>query len=380
MKGPTTKSNLSSFVGLLACAVAACSGVDQDGFVTVGVRPTHGLAASGGNASGAAGLPVPKDGSDDVMSQLLDGDSTSGRDVTTIEVAPAPADTSVTAGSEAADIRTNTESFPAEAIADDASAGSGAAGADGSASYEDECGAIPAESTSDVASSSRVSGLVGYEVNAPAVFTRLRTTLAVPAEPAPNGQVYIWSGIQPTPSSTNLQPIGNGGLLPVLTWGPSCAPDAPPSYSTWWIAPMYSNISSSDPQYSGCHTGTVVLAQPEQLIDIEIRLEGSEWVQSVVNRETMEASEFSIDLDGQAQGRAFFNIELQTNNKPTEDVVFTHTVLTMDASAPEACQPFLRGMNDYAAQPRISADGRHCCIDRIVLRAPGVEATTIDPP
>jgi hypothetical protein len=177
----------------------------------------------------------------------------------------------------------------------------------------------------------------------------------------------------------NLQSIGNGALLPVLTWGPSCAPDRPASYSSWWIAPTYSNISSSDPQYSGCHSGKVALAEPTQLLDIEIRLDGTKWTQTVVNRETMEATDFSMDLKGQAQGRAFFDIELQTSNKPTEDVIFTNTVLSMDMSDPNACQPILRGTNDFASKPRVSSDGKHCCIDRIVLRAPRVMATTMDP-
>jgi hypothetical protein len=204
--------------------------------------------------------------------------------------------------------------------------------------------------------------------------------LAVPAEPPPNGQIFIWPGIQPTPNGMNLQPIGNGALIPALTWGPSCAPGAPTSYSSWWIAPVYSNISSSDPQYAGCHAGKVVLARPEQSIDIELHLEGTKWVQKIVNRETMEASELSLDLKGQAQGRVFFDIELQTSNKPTEDIVLTNTVLSMDMSDPNACQPVMRGMNDFASKPRVSSDGKHCCIDRIVLRASGVMATTTDPP
>jgi hypothetical protein len=178
----------------------------------------------------------------------------------------------------------------------------------------------------------------------------------------------------------NLQPIGNGALMSVLTWGPSCPPDAPASYSTWWIVPMYSNISSSDPLYSGCHGGKVVLAQPTQRLDIEIRLDGTKWLENVIDRDTMEASDFSLDLKGQAQGRAFFDIELQTSNKPTEDLIFTNTVLSMEVSDPDACQPVRRGMNDFASKPRVSTDGKHCCIDRIVLRAQGVMATTMDPP
>jgi hypothetical protein len=223
--------------------------------------------------------------------------------------------------------------------------------------------------------------LIGYELAAPNVVTRLRTTLRVPAEPPPSGHIFIWPGVQPTPTTSNLQPIGNGALLSVLTWGtPLCGPDAPASYSTWWIAPMYSNLSSSDPRYSGCHSGEITLAEPHQLIDIDIRLSGTTWVESVTNRDTMEASDFSLDLAGQAQGRVFFDIELQTSNKPTEDVVFTDTVLSMDVADPDACEPALRGANDFASRARVSTDGKHRCIDRIVLRAPGVTATTMDPP
>ena len=67
---------------------------------------------------------------------------------------------------------------------------------------------------------------------------------------------------------------------------------------------------------------------------------------------------------------------LQTSNKPTEDVVFASAVLSMELPDPGACEPVLRGLNDFASRPRVSADGRHGCIDRIV----GVAATTMDPP
>ena len=124
----------------------------------------------------------------------------------------------------------------------------------------------------------------------------------------------------------------------------------------------------------------MVLTAPKQLLDIDIHLDGTKWVQRVANANTMQASELSLDLKGQAQGRVFFDIELQTSNKPTEDILFTHTVLSMERSDPSACQPVMRGMNDFASKARVSADGKHCCIDRIVLRASGVMATTLDPP
>jgi hypothetical protein len=373
MKKPTN-SRLSLFVGVLSSAIAACSGAGQDGLVTVGVRPTDAVAASGGmGAGGAGGLPMP---GSEVMNPMPDGDS-----MTTAGASGASAGTSAIAGASGESPGGAAASAGA-ATAGSGAAGSGAAGASGSlGSSEDECGAIPSQPAGNV-TSGRVSGsgLIEYDVSSSNVFIGLRTTLAVPAEAAPNGQIFIWPGIQPTPNAMNLQPIGNGALMSVLTWGPSCVADAPASYSTWWIAPLYSNVSSSDPQFAGCHTGKVTLADPKQLLDIDIHLDGMKWVQKVVNRNTLEASDFSIDLKGQTQGRVFFAIELQTTNKPTEDIIFTNTVLSMDMSDPNACQPVLRGANDFASRPRVSADGKHCCIDRIVLRAPRVMATTMDPP
>ena len=54
-------------------------------------------------------------------------------------------------------------------------------------------------------------------------------------------------------------------------------------------------------------------------------------------------------------------------------------VLTMQKPEPGACALNNRGMTDYATASRVWADGLHCCIDRIVLRADGVPATTQDP-
>ncbi len=385
------KISLGFFAGLvssataiaiaIAIAIAACGGVGEDGFITVGIRPTEEAAAIGGATAGDAGsLPIP---GSDVMNETLDGDTNRPRGTAGVGASDAAAGALANAGSAAAVAgRGGEAALPDATTAGAGGARIGAAGAGGSvAANEDECGAIPSQPAGKV-TSGRVSraGLIEYNVGPSNVLTGLRTTLAVPAEPAANGQVFIWPGIQPTATGTNLQPIGNGALLSVLAWGPLCLPDVPATYSTWWVASMYSNISTSDPQYAGCHGGKVVRTAPSQLLDIDIHLEGTRWVQRVINRDTMEASDFSLDLKGQVQGRAIFDIELQTSNKPTEDIVFSNTVLSMELSDPEACEPVTQGMNDFASKPRVSADGKYCCIDRIVLRAPRVMATTMDPP
>ena len=375
MKQPTNRS-LSLFIGLVSSVTAACSGIGQDRLITVGVRPTDTVAASSGIAMRDAGPPMS---AGELPSQSPDGEGIStARGVTPIGASDAFAGSFASAGSRAPS-RTSSDA----GTSGHGGAGGSAAGAGGARSSptEDECGAIPAQPAGNV-TPGRVggAGLVEFDVSVPNVFTKLRTTMAVPVEPPPSGQIFLWAGIQPTTNGMDFQPIGNGALMSVLAWGPLCAPDAPMSYSTWWTAPMYSNISSSDPQYAGCHTGKVLAARPKQLLDIQTQIEGKTWFQTIVNRDTAEASDFSMDLKDQEQGRVFFDIELQTSNKPTEDVIFTNTVLSMDMPDPSACEPVMRGMNDFASKPRVSADGKHCCIDRIVLRAPRVMATTVDPP
>jgi hypothetical protein len=110
-----------------------------------------------------------------------------------------------------------------------------------------------------------------------------------------------------------------------------------------------------------------------------MRLDGTTWNQTVVDLNSKKSTKFPIDLRGQLQQRTLFEIELKTGAKPTEDIIFEHIVLTMQNAEPGACALNNRGMTDYATNSRVSADGLHCCIDRIVLRADGVPATTQDP-
>jgi hypothetical protein len=377
MRRPT-QSRLSLYVGLVSSAVAACSGAGQDGLVTVGVRPTSDRgAAQGGNAVGG---PIVLPSGTDVMDESPDENSSTAQNVAPV------ATPEVSAGTFARGPVAGTRSAPtAASSATFAGAGGAGVGAAGSlaerSANEDECGAVPSQPAGNVSSGLvNGAGLIEYDVKASNVFTGLRTTLVVPATPEPNGPVFVWPGIQPAPSGPSFEPIGNGALMSVLSWGTACAAEAPGSDGSWWVASMYSNLSSADPQYSGCHSGKVALVEPTQLVDIDIHLEGATWIQKMVNRSTGEASELSLDLHGQEQGRAFFAIAPQTANKPTEDIVFTHSVLAMEVADPDACAPVMRGTNDFASKPRVSADGKHCCIDRIVLRAARVTPTTIDPP
>lgn len=245
---------------------------------------------------------------------------------------------------------------------------------------EDECGVIPSGAlTASTSGAIDDYGTIEYDVHPPNEVIALRTTMRVPEEPPPYGTVFLWPGLQPLPGSANYTPIRNGVLQPVLTWGPSCVPGALDGHDTWWISPVYVNISSTDFDYRGCLGGPVIEVQPDSLLDIEMWLEGTAWIQAVHDLTSDETTEFTLDLGGQGQARALFVIELPDSAKPTEDIVFTHSVFSMKESEPEACEVLRRGSRDYASQARVSPDGKHCCIDHIILRARDVPATTMDP-
>lgn len=272
------------------------------------------------------------------------------------------------------------------------SGGASAQGAAGSAGFqsaagsgtigpnEDECGPIPTvppKATS--AGQVRGAGTIEYDIKPPNEWLSLRTQLWVPVKPQPMGVVFLWPGLQPLPSGMNFQPIGNGVLQPVLTWGQSCATGEPAGFASWWISPMYVNVSARDRNYQGCKQGPVISVAPKAGLELDMFMKDQKWVQTVLDPSTMKKTEFTIDLKMQQQGRAFFVIELPNSGKPTEDVVFTRTIIKMATSQPSACEPIARGMRDAASKSRVSADGKTCCIDHIVLRAQGVTATTMDP-
>jgi hypothetical protein len=221
--------------------------------------------------------------------------------------------------------------------------------------------------------------LVEYHTKGKNEFVGVHAKLTVPAKPPPTGVIFVWPGTQALPDSDTYLPVGGGVLQPVLTWGQSCVPGALAGHATWWISPVYVNDSSTDPTLAGCHGGPVITVDVHDRLDLDMRLSGTNWAQRVIDLNSRKSTEFSIDLKGQQQQQALFWVELKTAAKPTEDLVFEDVVLSMRMPEPAACVLNNRGMNDYVSKSRVSADGMHCCIDRIVLRVDGVPATTKDP-
>ena len=211
------------------------------------------------------------------------------------------------------------------------------------------------------------------------------TTMVVPETPPASGTLFLWPGLQPVSGGANYAVLDNGVLQPVLTWGPTCAPNAPDqSYQSWWISGQYvnTNISSSSANYTAyhdCHGGLGMNVAVGDTLDMRFALSGSDWTQTVTNRRNSQSVSYTIDMLGQAQGSAEFVIE-EYSSKPLSDVIFTSSVITFDSAAKSACQAIQRGTNDYFSAPRASTDGLRCCVGKITLRAQGVTASTPNSP
>jgi hypothetical protein len=256
-------------------------------------------------------------------------------------------------------------------------------GGDGGASPADECaGGMTGAASDSPSAKAQVSGngSVQFTISTQTQITDLRTTLAVPTKPSSQaGTLFVWPGLQPLQNGPNFAPIGNGVLQPVLTWGPTCAAGAPSDYTTWWISGEYVNTFSYDPGINGCHGGQGMDVTAGDLLDIDMALSGTMWKQTITDRQTNKTVDFTQDLMGQDQGWAIFDIE-SDGVEPVSDVIFTSTTITMAAADPSGCEPSVRGQNDYFAAPRISNDGKTCCISKIILRGQGVAATSPNTP
>jgi hypothetical protein len=230
-------------------------------------------------------------------------------------------------------------------------------------------------------SSTHVSsyGTVEFNISTKNQIVALRTTLTVPPKPPASGTLFLWPGLQPLPAGQNYNPIGNGVLQPVLTWGGTCAPGAPNNYDSWWISGQYVN-PTGPAGHTGCMGGAGTDVAVGDKLDIAMTLSGTVWTQLVTDEASGGTATFSIDMLGQAQDWSIFRIEMPDGLKPVSDVVFTSTTLTFAEPDQADCQPSVRGYDDYFSTPRSSAEGASCCVSRIILRGQGVAATTMNGP
>jgi hypothetical protein len=252
------------------------------------------------------------------------------------------------------------------------SGGAGAAGSTG-----DPCAGGMELPASDKGSttSARGYGGVQFTVSTQTEITSLETTLTVPAKPPAGGTLFLWPGLEPLQSSKNYNPIGTGVLQPVLTWGLTCAPNAPNNYDSWWISAQYVNTLANSPGHTGCMGGQGMAVAVDDDLHIVMSLAGKVWSQVVTDQANGKSVSYDIDMAGQAQNWVIFSIEGPNGKKPVSDVVFKSTVITTAARDSKFCTPSVRGTTDFFSAPMASTDGTKCCVSKIILRAQGVAAT-----
>ncbi|HLK38799.1 MAG TPA: hypothetical protein VKU41_18685 [Polyangiaceae bacterium] len=239
--------------------------------------------------------------------------------------------------------------------------------------------ALSASDAPGIGSSSEYAA-VKWIVAGSAQLVGLYATMIVPQKPsATSGTLYAWPGVQPYSNSVNYSPIGDGILQPVLSIGPTCGPGAPSDYKSWWISGQYVNPSGPT-GFNGCLGGPGMDATIDDALDISVTLSGTVWTQVVTSRRSSQSVTYSLDLKGQGQNWATLAIEQPTSLAPVSDAVFTSTRLTFSAPDQASCQPSQHGPNDYFATPYASADGKTCCVSRVILRQRGVAATTMNGP
>jgi len=216
----------------------------------------------------------------------------------------------------------------------------------------------------------REYGAVKYLSDRNNPILSLQTILHVPKTPTARQTLFIWPGLQSRGASDPGR-IGNGVLQPVLTWGPSCAPNAPrDAYAGWWMAAMYVNVSANEAGPTSCAGGDFMQTQVGDQLRIAMSFHADKWTQTVANIRTMKSVDLTSDLKGQVQNWATWAVEVPSGEsiEPAEDTRFTQNVLTF-TSPVATCQPSQAGASDYWSAPVLSPDGLHCCFDEIILRA-----------
>jgi MYXO-CTERM domain-containing protein len=350
----------SSFGGTTGGQTSAPTGGSTNGTATGGTA-TGGTAtggtATGGTATGGTTTAAGATGATATGGSATGGVATGG----------------VPSGGRGGATSTGGRSVGGSSTGGVATGGSSATGGAENTGGSAGCYTGPAQEIGTQAPSATVRGYgtVMIWANAPRQIAWLQTTLVVPPKPPASGTLFLWPGIQP--DGDNFEPIDNGVLQPVLTWGPACAPgNQPRAYSTWWISGQYVNTNGDYPGYTGCLSGPIMSVNVCDTLNIDIALSGTVWTQTVADEQTNETVTYDLDMQNQSQNLVYFVIE-EYSSTPVSEVIFTDTTIAFDSPDAADCRVYMRGTTDYVSTPVPSSDGLQCSIQQIILRAQGID-------
>jgi hypothetical protein len=179
----------------------------------------------------------------------------------------------------------------------------------------------------------------------------------------------------PATNSADFNPINDGVLQPVLSWGNSCAPTPQPSaFSGWWISGQYVNTFGADPGYTGCFSGDSLIVNPGDALLINMTLDSTTgiWLQTVTDANTNQSISFSINMQSQGQNWAYFAMEFWYGATMTTPVTFTNTTLTfVSADTQNWCSSSQAPTSNFTLTPPTPQNpSTQCFINSIVITKP----------
>jgi len=200
--------------------------------------------------------------------------------------------------------------------------------------------------------------------------------------------IFIWPAVQPGSGLQDADPqnIGNGVLVPSLTYGRSCAPGGASAGKSWWISGQYLNVpaQTNDPNFAGCHGGDVMAVEPGELISCTINnVGGSIWTQSC-HRPSGQSVSFTIDMQGQQMNWVDLTVWKSSSrvDKLWDFPVLFYNINFKTSTAMPAANCLVPDSgDDFLAQgSRLSADKRMCSLDALVFWGPNADPVTSIPP
>jgi hypothetical protein len=205
--------------------------------------------------------------------------------------------------------------------------------------------------------------LISFYTSTSTYITQFNMVMSVPPLPTENaGTLFIWPGLEPLGGSTNFNPLNLGVLQPVLSYGPSCAPNQPSSvssapYASWFISAQYVNTNGNVAGHTGCNGGDVMTVSPGDFLTVNMTLSGTTWTQTISSYKNSKTVSYSIDLQGQNQNWAMFDFENYGDFTPSPawNLYFIH--IETAQNDPTLCT---------SAQIQYPTDGRASCSGIVV--------------
>ncbi|KAI0030034.1 hypothetical protein K488DRAFT_88156 [Vararia minispora EC-137] len=228
----------------------------------------------------------------------------------------------------------------------------------------------------------------GVHITGKPVYVELKVP-DIPSGFSYDDTIFIWPGVQPGSAlreqDGDPSGIGNGILVPSLTYGRSCAPGGSTRRNSWWISGSYFNVpaATQDPQFAGCHGGNIMVVEPGEIISCSIlNSEGSIWTQTCW-RPNGQSVSYSLTMNGQRMNWASLSVKPGTDNAQKlwsfPVYIYNFRFTTSSPMTSDHCVVAPSGDNYIVQGSSLSEDGTTCTLSALTFWNSDVSATSITP-